>query len=204
MVDTARDSNGGHGRWLALPARPLGVVVGAMPMADAAAEQRCQGLAAVFVARRLAIFCVDVGAVSAEACEPRVQQLLVQAVAALHGCDDLAPLPFGLFGMGPAAAAALLAAVAQRARLQAVVACGGRLEPAYAALPLLSPATLLIVGGDHAEGLASHSAALRLLPGLDRQENIQGAPAGQSDPGCFETMLHHAAGWFGNHLARRS
>lgn len=203
-VDKARDSGGAcGGDWLALPAQPLGVVVSAMPVPDAAAEQRRQGLATVFVARRLAIFCIDAPALSADACEPGVQQALVRAVGALCGRVDLAPLPFGLFGIGPAAAVALLAAVAQRARLQAVVACGGRLEPAYAALPRLSLATLLIVGGDHEAGLASHRAALRLLPGLTRLETIPGARACLWEPACFETMQHHAADWFGHHLARR-
>jgi hypothetical protein len=209
-VDDVRRTLGGDGgqggqggQWLALPARPLGVVVSAKPVPDAAAEQRRQGLGAVFLARRLAILCIDAVAVSADACEPGLPHDLVRAVDSLRGLQELASLPVGLFGIGPAAAATLLAAVAQRARLHAVVVCGGRLEPAYEGLPLLSLATLLIVGGEHEAGLASHRVALRLLRGITRLETIPGARACLSEPGCFETALHHSASWFAHHLARR-
>jgi putative phosphoribosyl transferase len=174
-----------------------------MPARHPAAGLRGQAMATVFVARKLALFCIDAEPELSDARAPLLQQALADAVGRLHQCADLAPLPVGLFGLGPAAAAALMAAVAQRARLQAVVVCGGLLEPAHPALPLLSVATLLIVGSEHEDGLHSHRLAVRLLGGATRLETIPGARACLSEPGCFETALHHAANWFGRHLVRR-
>lgn len=200
--DLRQASDGQFGQWLARPARPLGVVVGALPAGVAAEQRRC--VATVFVDKRFAIFCVDTLAVSADACEPGAHHDVADAVGGLCGFAEFASLPMGLFGLGPAAAAALLAAAAQRARLQAVVACGGRLDPAFEVLPLISLATLLVVGGAHEAGLASHRVALQLLPGTARLETIPGAQACLSEPGCFETALHHTARWFGAHLGRRA
>ena len=179
-----------------------GSVVCLMPLQTPEAPARQRDLSQAFGDHRLVIRFADSG-LPAEG-GPGAERRLRSSFDALLSCDDLAALPFGLIGLGPGSALVLLAAVAQRARLRAVVACGGPLHASHHALPLLRLPTLLIVGGaDDAALVDSHRDALRLLPGLKRLETVPGARSCFSEPGCFETAVHHAADWFAHHLVRR-
>jgi putative phosphoribosyl transferase len=111
----------------------------------------------------------------------------------------------GLFGEGEAALAALRVAVGHAGRVDALVACSGRVEQAGAMLARVHAATLLMVGGLDVALLAGHRQALPRLHGPSRLEAIPGATQHFSEPGAFDTVAHLASSWLRDHLgaARR-
>jgi putative phosphoribosyl transferase len=179
----------------------LGLVICLMPLQGEGAQLRHQCLADVFGGSGLALWLRDSGMPDAPADGADAVQRLGEAIDAAFENQQRGRLSLGLLGMGPGSAAVLRAAAAWGGRLQAVVACGGLLRDGIDALPMLRLPALLIVGG--AEELAlsdTDRAALRSLPRPWRLETVPGARSCFTEPGCFETAVHHAASWFGRHV----
>lgn len=178
-----------------------GLVICLMPLGGEGAQPRHQCLQDVFGGSRLALWLRDIGLPGAPADGTDPLQGLDEAIDAASGHEQLGRLPLGLLGMGPGSVAVLRAAAAWGGRLQAVVACGGLLRDGVDALPMLRLPALLVVGGAEEPVLADNDrAALRSLPRPWRLETVPGARGCFSEPGCFETAVHHAASWFSRYM----
>jgi putative phosphoribosyl transferase len=108
-------------------------------------------------------------------------------------------LPLGFFGASTGAAAALVAAAA-RTDVRAIVSRGGRPDLAGDALPQVTAATLLIVGGNDPEVLALNRAAYRQLQCERWLEVVPGATHLFEEPGTLEAVVTLARTWFLRHL----
>ncbi|HEX2943481.1 MAG TPA: dienelactone hydrolase family protein [Rhodopila sp.] len=108
-------------------------------------------------------------------------------------------LPLGFFGASTGAAAALVAA-ADRDDVVAIVSRGGRPDLAAKALPHVSAATLLIVGGHDPEVLSLNQAAAVELRCEHRLEVVAGATHLFEEPGKLEVVVGLARSWFLKHL----
>jgi putative phosphoribosyl transferase len=182
----------------------LGLVICLMPLQGEGAQLRHQCLADAFGGRGLALCLRDSGMPEARVDGTDPVQGLGEAIDAAFENQQLGRLPLGLLGMGPGSVAVLRAAATWGGRLQAVVTCGGLLRDGIDALPMLRLPALLIVGGAEELALAdSDRAALRSLPRPWRLETVPGARSCFTEPGCFETAVHHAASWFGQYLGTR-
>ena len=108
-------------------------------------------------------------------------------------------LPLGLFGASTGAAAALVTA-AGRDDVHAIVSRGGRPDLAGQALPIVTAATLLIVGGDDLEVLALNEAAYQRMGCMRRLEIVPGATHLFEEPGTMDSVVALARLWFQRHL----
>jgi alpha-beta hydrolase superfamily lysophospholipase len=109
-------------------------------------------------------------------------------------------LPVGYFGASTGAAAALQAAAALGAEVQAVVSRGGRPDLAGAhELARVQAPTLLLVGGADTEVLELHQAAYAKLHCEKELAVIPGATHLFEEPGTLEEVARQAADWFSRH-----
>jgi len=111
-------------------------------------------------------------------------------------------LGIGLFGASTGAAAALVAAAARPASVQAVVSRGGRPDLASDALPDVHQPVLLIVGERVHVVVDMNERARRALPGETRLDIVPGATHLFEEPGALEQVARLASDWFGRHLRR--
>ena len=109
-------------------------------------------------------------------------------------------LPIGLFGASTGAAAALIAAGSQPARVAAIVSRGGRPDLAADALAHVRVPTLLIVGSEDTEVLHLNRMAMSRIPAEIRLVTIAGATHLFEEPGTLDQVARHAAEWFDRHL----
>jgi putative phosphoribosyl transferase len=133
--------------------------------------------------------------------------LLAERVAALTdwvvGQEQLADLGVGLFGASTGAAAALVAAAARPASVEAIVSRGGRPDLAGGLLRLVRQPTLLIVGERDTLVLELNRRAMRELSGETRLEVVPSASHLFEEPGALEQVARLARGWFVRHLHQR-
>jgi pimeloyl-ACP methyl ester carboxylesterase len=127
-------------------------------------------------------------------------QRLSMAAAWARDDKETATLALGYFGASTGAAAALVAAAADRSRLAAIVSRGGRPDLAGSALGSLQAPTLLIVGGDDIEVLALNSAALAQLRCEKKLVVVPGATHLFEEPGTLDAVVEHARDWFLAHF----
>jgi putative phosphoribosyl transferase len=131
--------------------------------------------------------------------------LLSERVAALTdwlvGQERFADLRVGLFGASTGAAAALVAAAARPASVEAVVSRGGRPDLAGGLLRLVRQPTLLIVGERDATVLELNRTAMDQLPGETKLEVVPGASHLFEEPGALEEVTRLARAWFVRHLS---
>ena len=131
--------------------------------------------------------------------------LLSERVAALTdwlvGQERFADLGVGLFGASTGAAAALAAAAARPASVEAVVSRGGRPDLAGGLLRLVRQPTLLIVGERDATVLELNRTAMDQLPGETKLEVVPGASHLFEEPGALEEVTRLARAWFVRHLS---
>ena len=131
--------------------------------------------------------------------------LLSERVAALTdwlvGQERFADLGVGLFGASTGAAAALVAAAARPASVEAVVSRGGRPDLAGGLLRLVRQPTLLIVGKRDATVLELNRTAMDQLPGETKLEVVPGASHLFEEPGALEEVTRLARAWFVRHLS---
>jgi len=109
-------------------------------------------------------------------------------------------LGVGLFGASTGAAAALVAAAARPAAVQAVVSRGGRPDLAGEFLRLVHQPTLLIVGERDRQVIELNRSAMRKLAGKTRLEIVAGATHLFEEPGTLEVVARLARDWFVDHL----
>jgi putative phosphoribosyl transferase len=130
--------------------------------------------------------------------------LLAERVAALTDWlveqDHTAHLGIGLFGASTGAAAALVAAVARPASVEAIVSRGGRPDLAGGVLRLVRPPTLLIVGERDTTVLELNRKAMGELGGETRLEVVPGASHLFEERGALEEVARLAGDWFVRHL----
>ena len=108
----------------------------------------------------------------------------------------------GYFGASTGAAAALFAAARLGTRITAVVGRGGRPDLAEHVLPLVSAATLLVVGGrDEAVLELNRRASARLTHCEHRLAVIPGATHLFEEAGALEAVATLAGEWFASHFA---
>lgn len=110
-------------------------------------------------------------------------------------------LPLGYFGSSTGAAAALMAAADTPFSIAAVVSRGGRPDLASRALPAVTSATLLLVGGHDPRVLDLNEQALRQLRCEKQLIVIPGATHLFTEPGTLEQVCEHARRWFVEHFA---
>lgn len=130
--------------------------------------------------------------------------LLAERVAALTdwvvGQEQLADLGVGLFGASTGAAAALAAAAARPASVEAIVSRGGRPDLAGGLLRLVRQPTLLIVGERDTTVLDLNRRALEELGGEAALEIVPGASHLFEEPGALEEVARLARDWLVRHL----
>jgi dienelactone hydrolase len=128
---------------------------------------------------------------------------LVCAVDWIDGQVERRPV-IGYFGASTGAAGALVAAVRQGNRITAIVSRGGRPDLAGDLLPLVTAPTLLIVGGHDRGVLELNEQALGQLRCRKHLEIVPRATHLFEEPGALEQVGDLAAGWFAEHIQRRS
>jgi putative phosphoribosyl transferase len=108
-------------------------------------------------------------------------------------------LRIGYFGASTGAAAALIAAAADRT-VRAVVSRGGRPDLAARALPDVKAPTLLIVGGDDVPVIQMNREAYEQLRCEKQMCIVPGASHLFEEPGMLEQVTRLATDWFLRHL----
>lgn len=192
---------------LALPADARGVVIFAHGTGSSRLSPRNRYVAQVLhqaecgtllfdlltereAARRAAVF--DIGLLAAR---------LQAATRWLRAEADVAQLPLGYFGASTGAAAALVAAAEEGETIGAVVSRGGRPDLAAEALPRVSAATLLIVGGEDHGVIELNQQAYRELRAVKRLDIVPGAGHLFEEPGALERVAKLAADWMARYVA---
>ncbi|HKI85180.1 MAG TPA: alpha/beta family hydrolase [Thermoanaerobaculia bacterium] len=112
-------------------------------------------------------------------------------------------LPLGYFGASTGAAAALVAAAARPALVEAVVSRGGRPDLAEFALARVKAPTLLIVGARDRSVLLLNRQAQRQLTAANELEVVPAATHLFEEAGKLEEVAALAASWFTGNLARQ-
>jgi pimeloyl-ACP methyl ester carboxylesterase len=121
------------------------------------------------------------------------------AVTRAIASDATMPEWRGYFGASTGAAAALVAAAADRTLVGAIVSRGGRPDLAAAALGAVHAPTLLIVGGEDHEVLELNERAYDSLHCVKRLAVVPGATHLFEEPGALDVACDHAVGWFDHH-----
>ena len=128
---------------------------------------------------------------------PKLVSRLHAALRWASGDPALRSLPVGLFGASTGAAAALVLAARDPARVSAVVSRGGR--PDLAGIDVLARVqapTLLIVGGADDEVIPLNRAALRAMTCPSELALVPAATHLFEEPGALEQVARLAADWF--------
>lgn len=121
----------------------------------------------------------------------------LEEAAAWIECDPhLGGLPAGYFGSSTGAAAALIAAAEQPARIKAIVCRGGRIDLTDEALSQVQAPTLLIVGGEDSVIMDLNHQAMARMRCEVRLKIIPGATHLFEEPGKLERVANAAADWF--------
>ena len=131
---------------------------------------------------------------------PLLATRLRAAVAWLRsqpGCRDLR---IGFFGASTGAAAALWAAAAANADIDAVVSRGGRPDLVGERLSAVRAPTLLVVGGRDHPVIELNQQAARQLSCVHRIEIVPGAGHLFEEPGALAQVSRLATGWFTRYL----
>ncbi|GBQ33846.1 alpha/beta hydrolase [Gluconacetobacter azotocaptans] len=132
---------------------------------------------------------------------PLLAARLAGATQWVRQAAHLAALPICYFGASTGAAAALLAASTDTARIAAIVSRGGRPDLAGAtALARVQSPTLLIVGGRDDDVLALNRAALRAMQCERDLVIVPGATHLFEEPGTLDQVVDHATRWFLAHV----
>lgn len=118
----------------------------------------------------------------------------------MAGNEPTAGLGVGLFGASTGAAAALIAAAARPATVQAVVSRGGRPDLADEHLHEVHQPTLLIVGQRDPIVIDLNRQAMDRLAGEKRLVIISGASHLFEEPGTLEQVAALARDWFVHYL----
>jgi putative phosphoribosyl transferase len=204
---------------LLVPPDAQGVVVFAHGSGSGRTSPRNVAVARTLADSGFATLLIDLLTLDEEAVDLRTAQLrfdvellgarviaAIDWLAADAAVGDLPPavggLPVGCFGASTGAAAALIAAAERPERVRAVVSRGGRPDLARDALPRVTAATLLIVGGLDIEVIRLNRLAQNALGGESRLEIVAGAGHLFEQPGALERVAELARDWFVQHLRK--
>jgi len=197
---------------LAVPERPIGVVLVAHGSGSSRFSRRNRAVAQRLYQGRLATLLFDLLTAEEHEIDQQTRQLrfdvsllsdrLTAAVDWVHSESAVASLPIGLFGASTGAAAAMMTAWARPAAVRAIASRGGRTDLAADALPHVETPTLLIVGGEDLPVVGMNRAAQRMLAGPAELEIVPGASHLFEEPGALERAAELAATFFREHLAR--
>ena len=110
-------------------------------------------------------------------------------------------LKMGLMGGSTGASACLMAAAERGAEVSSVVSRGGRTDLADEVLPLITAATLFIVGSLDEDVLALNEASFKLLKCRDKKfEVVSGASHLFEEPGKLDRVAELSKDWFEKYL----
>ncbi|HXG20178.1 MAG TPA: dienelactone hydrolase family protein [Methylomirabilota bacterium] len=191
---------------LTLPSAAQGVVAFAHGSGSSRHSPRNTFVASVLQAAGLGTLLFDLLTRAEDtACETRfdialLTQRLIAATGWLQQQPQTKTLGIGYFGASTGAAAALQAAAALGATIQAVVSRGGRPDLADSALAQVQAPTLLLVGGADHGVIELNRRAYAHLPGEKQLVIIPGATHLFEEPGTLEEVARLAAQWFVRHL----
>lgn len=189
------------------PADPRGLVIFAHGSGSSRHSPRNNLVAESLAKGRLATLLFDLLTEEEEGDRANVFDISLLAERLIAAIDwsradpATAGLPIGLFGASTGAAAALVAAAADR-RISAVVSRGGRPDLAGQALALVRAPTLLIVGGADSEVLRLNELAYAELAGSKELVIVPGATHLFPEPGALDFVVDAALRWFIRHLSR--
>jgi putative phosphoribosyl transferase len=197
---------------LAIPNRPLGIVLFAHGSGSGRHSPRNQLVAKALNDGRIATLLVDLLTEDEEQIDVQTRHLrfdvplladrLVGAIDWLETHDATRALPLGLFGASTGAGAALIAAVSRPTRVKAIVSRGGRPDLADQAIPAVVAPTLLIVGGRDDVVIALNQMALDQLRCEKHLQIVPGATHLFEEPGTLERVAALARDWFNMYLTR--
>jgi putative phosphoribosyl transferase len=197
---------------LAVPDRPLGIVLFAHGSGSGRHSPRNQLVAKALNDGRIATLLVDLLTEDEEQIDVQTRHLrfdiplladrLAGAIDWLETHDATRELPLGLFGASTGAGAALIAAVSRPTRVKAIVSRGGRPDLADQAIPAVAAPTLLIVGGRDDVVIALNQMALDQLRCEKHLQIVPGATHLFEEPGTLERVAALARDWFNMYLTR--
>lgn len=192
---------------LALPHEPRGVVIFAHGSGSSRRSPRNLHVASRLHMQGFGTLLFDLLTPTEQRIDERTRELrfdvpllAARLRAANHALDgESLPKWRGYFGASTGAAAALVAAAAEPATVDAVVSRGGRPDLAGAALAAVRAPTLLIVGGEDAVVLDLNEQALRALTCVKALAVVPGATHLFEEPGALDDVCDDATAWFGRH-----
>lgn len=190
------------------PALSLGLVIFAHGSGSSRFSPRNQAVAQTLVAAGFATLMMDLLIDAEAATRANVFDMtllggrLVQAIDWASSEPATASLPIGLFGASTGAGAALCAAAARPALVQAIVSRGGRPDLAGEVLPAVKAPTMFIVGGRDEVVIDLNRQAARRMSSEVRVEIVPGATHLFEEAGALEAVSKLAVAWFSEHLRR--
>ena len=195
---------------LAVPAKPIGLVIFAHGSGSSRLSPRNRYVADVLDQHRLATLLIDLLTAEEEIVDDRTARLrfdiglLAERLIAIAEWTADAPalreLAIGLFGASTGGGAALVAAAERPEAFSAIVSRGGRPDLAGPALPRVTAPTLLIVGGADQPVIELNEQAMRQMRSETRLEIVPRATHLFEEPGALERVADLAARWFERHL----
>jgi putative phosphoribosyl transferase len=196
---------------LTIPPDATGIVLFAHGSGSSRLSPRNRFVAEQLNARGLATLLIDLLTPDEEAVDEYTRELrfdiglladrLAVCADRLAGDEQTAQLTFGLFGASTGAAAALICAARQPARVNADGSRGGRPDLAGDALPLVRAPTLLIVGGRDDVVLDLNRGAQARMTTETKLEIVPGATHLFEEPGALERVGELAGEWLVTHLS---
>jgi putative phosphoribosyl transferase len=186
---------------LALPARPVGLVLFAHGSGSSRLSPRNREVARILNEADIATYLFDL--LTPEESEDRANvfdivllgRRLVTATRHLAREPRFARQPIGYFGASTGGGAALWAAAELGDRIAAVVSRGGRPDLAHPRLSQVEALSLLIVGENDPEVMRLNRQALRLLK-FGELTTIPRATHLFEEPGALEQVARHSSWWF--------
>lgn len=133
---------------------------------------------------------------------PLLSRRVVAAVDQLSEMPDTQGLPIAVFGASTGAAAALRAAAARPAQVQAVLSRGGRPDLAADDLPRVTAPVLLIVGGEDPEVAGLNVQAADRLGGVHEVALVPGATHLFEEPGALDRVIALSTAWLDRWVVR--
>jgi len=133
-----------------------------------------------------------------------IELLASRLLSALHWLGNnpaTRSLRVGYFGASTGAAAVLVAAAREPAKVSALVSRGGRPDMALPWLSKVKAPTLLIVGQNDAPVLDWNEDAYRRLTTDKELVIVPGATHLFEEPGALEAVAQHACRWFVRYLS---
>ena len=195
---------------LAVPAKPIGLVIFAHGSGSSRLSPRNRYVADVLDQHRLATLLIDLLTPEEEIVDDRTARLrfdiglLAERLIAIAERTAEVParhkLAIGLFGASTGGGAALVAAAERPEMFGAIVSRGGRPDLAGPALPRVTAPTLLIVGGADEPVIELNEQAMRQMRCETRLEIVPRATHLFEEPGALERVADLAADWFERHL----